>query len=127
MPLTLGDTGDAVKTLQRGLNKLGSLLVVDGQLGKGTQNAIVAACPVLGLVPRTDADDERAGALANCPELSPDLGTPGVTFIARAEISGALEYRQRFCHPSGPSATSGITIGVGYDLQFVSAGEFQAD
>jgi peptidoglycan hydrolase-like protein with peptidoglycan-binding domain len=47
MRLTVNDTGDAVKGLQRGLNKLGSLLVVDGQFGSGTQDAIVAACPAV--------------------------------------------------------------------------------
>ena len=69
MRLTLGDSGDSVRTLQRGRNKIGSLLIVDGQFGPGTQEAIVAACPALGLDPRTDADDELLAELASCPEL----------------------------------------------------------
>jgi peptidoglycan hydrolase-like protein with peptidoglycan-binding domain len=127
MRLTVGDTGDNVKALQRGLNKLGSLLVVDGQFGDGTRDAIVTACSALGLAPRMDGDDELVRALANCPELSVDLGTPGATFIARAEIAGASEYRRRYCHPTWPSAASGVTIGIGYDLQFVSADQFRSD
>ena len=43
MALRPGDTGDGVKILQRGLNKLGFLLVVDGQFGAGTQGAVLAA------------------------------------------------------------------------------------
>ena len=127
MRLTQGDSGDAVKGLQRGLNKVGSLLVVDGRFGPGTTDAISTACPALGLAARTDADDELAAALASVPELSRELGTPGATFIARAEISSAKDYRLRFCHPVFPSATSGITIGIGYDLQFVSADAFRTD
>jgi len=127
MRLSQGDSGDAVKVLQRGLNKVGSLLVVDGRFGSGTADAISAACPALGLAPRTDADDELSNALASAPELSAELGTPGATFIARAEISNAKDYKARYCHPTWPSKTSGITIGIGYDLQFASADSLQAD
>jgi peptidoglycan hydrolase-like protein with peptidoglycan-binding domain len=127
MRLSQGDSGDAVKVLQRGLNKLASLLIVDGKFGPGTADAISVACPTLGLAPRTDADDELSDALARAPELSAELGTAGATFIARAEIASAKDYRNRYCHPTWPSAKSGITIGIGYDLQFASADSLRAD
>ena len=44
----------------------------------------------------------------------------------RRDLQPAV-YEQRFCRPSWPSATSGITIGVGYDLQFVTADQLRAD
>ena len=36
MVLRNGDKGDAVKTLQRDLNKLGYMLLVDGDFGEAT-------------------------------------------------------------------------------------------
>ena len=39
MVLRSGDKGKAVKELQRGLNKLGSMLLIDGQFGPGTRDA----------------------------------------------------------------------------------------
>ena len=42
MLLTVGDSGDAVKALQRGLNKLGSILLVDGGFGPATLVASVS-------------------------------------------------------------------------------------
>src|SRR5262245_49663588 len=127
MRLSQGDSGDAVKDLQRGLNKLGSLLIVDGKFGPGTTDGVACAWPTLGLATRPDADDELSAALARAPELSAELGTAGATFIARAEIASAKDYRHRYCHPTWPSATSGITIGIGYDLQFSSADSLRAD
>src|SRR6185369_6904890 len=52
MVLKRGTNGDNVRTLQRGLNKLGAMLLVDGDFGKSTEAAVVDA-PVA----------EHAGAL----------------------------------------------------------------
>jgi hypothetical protein len=127
MALKLGDISDAVKTLQRGLNKLGSVLTADGHFGPGTQDAIAAACPVLQLAPRIEGDDELLHALAAFPDPCPPLTAAGMTFVARFEVGSAKQYKDRYFHPVHPKEESGITIGIGYDLQFVTADQLKHD
>ncbi|MGB7621151.1 MAG: peptidoglycan-binding protein [Terriglobia bacterium] len=127
MLLKPGDKGDAVKDLQRALNKLGSLLLVDGGFGSGTEAAVADARVALGRPGPPQADDDLQNALAGLSDPSPDLTAPGVTFIGRLEVSGPAEYRQRYRHPVWPSATSGITIGIGYDLRFANEAKLRAD
>jgi peptidoglycan hydrolase-like protein with peptidoglycan-binding domain len=43
MMLKLGDHGEAVEELQRNLNKLGSLLLIDGDFGPITQGTTTPA------------------------------------------------------------------------------------
>jgi GH24 family phage-related lysozyme (muramidase) len=127
MLLRLGDVGDRVKALQRGLNKLGALLRVDGHLGFGTRDAIAEARTALGLPGPPQADDGFQVAVSALPELFPPLTSAGVTFIARAEVSSASAYRQKYQAPCWPSAASGITIGIGYDCRFVTREQFESD
>lgn len=127
MTLRLKDSGPAVKTLQSGLNKLGSLLLVDGNFGTGTAEAIAAACPRLSLTPRVEGDDELLNALRAFPDPFPVLSAAGLTFIARFEVSGAREYARKYTKPIWPKLASGITIGVGYDLRFVNADQLKQD
>ena len=127
MVLRVGDVGDAVKALQRGLNRLGAMLLVDGHLGAGTGDAIVEARMTLGRPGPPEADDELQAAVAATPDPFPPLTAAGVTFIARAEVGSASEYRRKYQVPCWPSATSGITIGIGYDCQFVTREQLDRD
>jgi hypothetical protein len=127
MALARGDSGDKVKDLQRCLNKLGSLLVVDGGFGSSTEIAVTDACGVLGLPSSPEVDDTLLSALQNLPEPSKELTAPGVTFVGREEISGPDQYRSRFRFPVCPPPPSGITIGIGYDLKFVNLQKLQSD
>ncbi len=127
MLLTTGSPRELVKGLQRGLNKVGSILLVDGDFGPATHDAVADARVALGLPGLPDADDLFQDRLADVPDPFPRLTAAGVTFIARAEISGPREYRQRFKNPVWPSPQSGITIGIGYDLQEVRLEQFDAD
>lgn len=127
MILRQGDTGSAVKTLQRGLNRLGAMMLVDGDFGPQTGLAVDDARVVLGLAPSPDADDELQAAVAAVSDPFPLLTAAGVTFIARAEVTSSREYRRRYKHPIWPSAGSGITIGIGYDLSVVTAAELHED
>jgi hypothetical protein len=127
MVLKLGAQGDAVKALQRGLNKIGSLLIVDGDFGSGTEAAVVDACAALRRPGPPQADDGLLAALATLPEPSRDLTAPGVTFIGREEVSSPGEYRRRYKHPVWPTPNSGITIGIGYDLRFATEATLRAD
>ena len=127
MTLKLHDNGEAVKDLQRGLNKLGSMLLIDGDFGPSTDAAVVDARATLGLPDGHEADDALIGRLAQQPEPSVELTAAGVTFIAREEVSSPKVYRQRYAHPEWPTANSGITIGIGYDLKFADRAKLVAD
>ncbi len=116
-----------MKELQRQLNRVGSLLLVDGDFGSGTEAAVVDARMVLKLPPSPEADDRLLSALAAVPEPSAELTAPGVAFIGREEVSSPAQYRRRYVHPVWPTANSGITIGIGYDLKFANRAKLDLD
>jgi len=121
MSVKFNDRSPEVRGLQRGLNKLGCMLVVDGHYGKSTRDAVISAREALDCPGSPDEADARIQQLlAELPELFPLLTSAGATFIARAEITSASEYKRRHQFPTWPSAKSGVTIGIGYDLQFVT-------
>lgn len=127
MTLERGASGAGVRELQRGLNRMGALLLVDGEFGGGTEAAVVEARAALGLPPDKRADATLLDLLRRIPDPSPELTAAGVTFIAREEISSPDRYRRVFKHPVWPTAESGITIGIGYDLQFADARKLRTD
>jgi peptidoglycan hydrolase-like protein with peptidoglycan-binding domain len=126
--LRQGDKGDPVKGLQRDLNKLGQMLLVDGDFGPGTRDAVGAARGVLRMPGSpTEADDALQTALSNLADPFPPITASGVTFIARAEVSDAKSYRTRYQFPTTPPEPSGVTIGIGYDCRFATVAQFRAD
>jgi hypothetical protein len=127
MILRLNDHGAPVRSLQRHLNKLGSILLIDGDFGPATRDAVVDARTVLALPGGGDADDDFQAAVAARPDPFPPLRAAGATFIARLEVCGPRQYRLQYRHPEWPGEKSGITIGIGYDLKFVTRPEFEAD
>jgi peptidoglycan hydrolase-like protein with peptidoglycan-binding domain len=123
--LRVGDQGPDVKSLQRGLNKLGAMLLVDGAFGGATRNAVTSARQSLGVPgPPDEADDSLQTLLNDIADPYPPLTAAGVTFIGRAEITSPDEYERKHKTPTWPSVGSGITIGIGYDLQFVTRAQF---
>ena len=127
MLLKRGDSGESVKALQRNLNKVGSILLVDGDFGPGTRDAVVDARVTLNQPGPAEADDAFQAALAALSDPFPSLSSAGVTFIARAEVSSPGEYRHQYSHPIWPGGESGVTIGIGYDLRFVDEPALRAD
>ena len=115
MLLKSGAFGEAVKTLQRGLNRLGSILLIDGDFGPGTRDAVIDAHLSLKRPASPDADDALQAAVAALPDLYPPLTAAGVTFIAREEVTSAGLYRRLYTHPIWPGGASGVTIGIGYE------------
>jgi LysM repeat protein len=76
------------------------------------------------------------GQILNLPSDAPWAQTPpaiaGVSdkalqLMLRFEVSGAQEYNLHYPSPSWPQGESGVTIGIGYDLDYVSASQFRAD
>lgn len=127
MLLRQGAHGEDVKALQRGLNKLGELVLVDGAFGSGTAQAVSAARVTLGLPGPPEADDAFQAALQAAPDPFPPITAAGMTFIAREEVSDGMTYRQRFQRPCLPPFPSGVTIGIGYDCRFVGRAQLEAD
>jgi len=125
--LKRGDSGEDVRSLQRGLNKLGSLLLIDGHFGPGTGDAVMDGRVALRQPGPPEADDAFQQALAALPDPFPALTAPGMTFIGRAEVSGPREYQMKYKNPVWPGARSGITIGIGYDLRFADRARLDAD
>src|ERR1700722_6409675 len=121
MLLSRGSGGAIVKDLQRGLNRLGSLLIVDGSFGGSTATAIVDARRTLSMPGGPDADDVLQEALGKVPDPSSDLTAPGVTFIARLEIGSSDQYQSRYKFQAWPGSNSGMSIGIGYDLRFANS------
>jgi len=128
MVLRRGTNGDNVKTLQRGLNKLGAMLLVDGDFGKSTEAAVGDARQALNIPgPSEEADDTLQAAVAAVPDPFPPLTAAGVTFMARQEVCDSASYRRRYQTPCWPGSKSGITIGIGYDCRFVDITQLRAD
>jgi hypothetical protein len=124
--LQRGDHGDEVELLQNLLNRIGALLEVDGRFGDATERAVregqrTAAIPDSGIV-----GAEMWAWLEQQREPSEYLSTREVTFIAREEVGSRKYYDAFTCKPQWPGETSGITIGVGYDLSYHVA-EFDPD
>lgn len=125
--LRYGDHGEAVKGLQRDLNKVGALLRVDGDFGPATRTALAEARVALALPGPDEADDALLERLAAEPDPCPQLTSAGATFIAREEVSSAAAYRALYSHPVLPPNESGVTIGIGYDLRFADHATFVQD
>ena len=128
MVLKRGANGDNVRGLQRGLNKLGAMLLVDGDFGKSTEAAVVDARQSLNMPgPSDEVEDALQAAVAALPDPFPPLSAAGVTFMARQEVTDSANYRRRFQTPCWPGPRSGITIGIGYDCRFVDTNQLRAD
>jgi hypothetical protein len=123
-PLSQGQDGPDVVTLQQAANRLGALIAEDGDFGKGTAAAVRYAQTILGLEQTGVVDAALWNRLMTLPDPSPLLPTQGVSFIAIEEIGSRTRYEQAFCHPVWPGGDSGITIGIGFDLRFADLQTF---
>lgn len=116
--LRRGDKGNAVVTLQSYLNRVGAMLLVDGDFGSLTDQAVryaqdFASQPTTGI-----ADPGLWSWLELQPEPFPSLDTNGVAFIGLEETGGLAYYNAFTRWPHFPGESSGVTIGVGYDLRY---------
>jgi len=124
--LSRGAKGAEVCYLQSCLNRVGAMLLVDGDFGRGTETAVRYAQEIAGLPDTGTADGSLWQWLDLQPEPFPPLATNGVAFIALKETGGLNYYNQVTRWPHYPGFASGITLGVGYDLRFARARDFQA-
>lgn len=119
--------GADVVRLQNLLNKLGALLVTDGDFGPDTERAVGDAQAQAGQEPTGVADEALWHWLEAAPEPSADIPAEAVAFIVRHEISSRAHYERALQAPAHPGAESGVTIGIGYDLRFADPERFERE
>jgi len=125
--LQRGAKGAEVEALQDLLNRVGALLVCDGDFGGGTEAAVKEAQQLAGLPVTGIVDPATWAWLESQPEPSDLLPTEAVTFIVNEEVGGRKYYDRHVAMPHFPGEASGVTIGVGYDLRFQEAADFETD
>lgn len=123
--LKRGDKGEDVLQLQSLLNRVGAMLIADGDFGPATETGIryaqdFADQPVTGV-----SDSLLLTWLESRPEPFTPLDTNGIAFISLEETGGLNYYHTHTRWPHFPGEDSGITIGVGYDLRMNSEEDFR--
>lgn len=68
---------------------------------------------------------ERAAGLD--PPWSLRVSRKSIEMIAQFEIISAANYRRNLMHPIWPGGTSGVTIGLGYDLGYRTRNQIEHD
>lgn len=123
--LQRGDFGEEVRTLQQWLNRVGAMLDCDGDYGPGTERGVRYAQDAASLPTTGKAEPELWSWLETQHDPFPLLDTDGIAFIAREETGGLAYYDARTQWPHYPGLSSGITIGIGYDLRFNTETDFR--
>lgn len=57
----------------------------------------------------------------------PRSSDAAIALIVREEVSDAPYYARHYLHCEWPEGASGVTVGIGYDLGYVTAAELRAD
>jgi len=120
-----GDVSKDVERFQGLLNRVGAMLIADGDFGGGTERGIRYAQDIANQPDTGLADEQLWQWLEKQPEPYPELATNGIAFIAAEETGGLAYYNAVTRWPHFPGYESGITIGVGYDLRFNSLAGFR--
>lgn len=123
--LNRGDRGEEVTLLQSYLNRVGAMLIADGDFGPATETGVRYVQDIAGMANTGSADESLWHWLETQEEPYPLLATNGIAFIALEETGGLRHYHNFTRWPHFPGYSSGITIGVGYDLRFNSEESFK--
>ena len=125
--LRRGADGADVERLQGLMNKVGALLSVDGDFGPGTERAVKEVQKLAGQPATGVADEALWFWLEAQPEPSPVMPVEAVTFLVAEEVGGRAFYDRHAAFPHFPGESSGVTIGIGYDLRFSDAAKLERD
>lgn len=79
-----------------------------------------------GFRPALRADAREAVAPRLPPSATP-ISDDAYRMIVALEVTSASVYEQRYQRPTWPGGASGATIGIGYDLGYVSQQELEED
>ncbi len=102
------NTIERIKAIQARLG-----LQADGIIGPATLSAIERLL------------DGETGQVMQQPVLTCSMA--GLAWIVKFEISSEAYYNRHLKHPTWPGGASGVTIGIGYDLGYVSAAQMRRD
>lgn len=88
----------------------------------------------LGVYPDGMLGAETLSALENRLEISPpvrsvnlEASSRSLLMIVEFEVTSAAVYEKRFRHPVWPGESSGVTIGIGYDVGVTSKTQIAQD
>jgi hypothetical protein len=80
---------------------------------------------------RIKSDDPAEVGLERAPIRSPKSQTPissrSTELIVASEVSSKRVYEAKYMSPTWPRGRSGITIGIGYDVGYVTPFQLEAD
>ena len=103
------------------MNTIERIKVIQARLG-------LEADGVIGPATLTTVESLMDGASAPPEEqLRLTCSSVGLEWIVKFEISSEAYYNRFLKHPTWPGGDSGITIGVGYDLGFVTIAQMRRD
>lgn len=85
-----------------------------------TPPAVAAPVPAVSTV-------DGPSDLVVLPDGLPPISRSAVDLIIHYEVTDRRTYELRHARPTWPGASSGVTIGIGYDLGYVTAAAFAAD
>jgi hypothetical protein len=85
---------------------------IDGIFGPGTLTALELCCTQLPTLPKG---------------TSMIVSYKGLDLIINTEIGSKALYNKRYKFPVWPQGQSGVTIGIGYDLGYVTLSQFTKD
>jgi len=131
--LKRGDGGPNAKEFERSLivdfqtsiNCVGAMLVVDGDFGIATEQAVKYVQQFNGYQITGMVDNRLLEWSAGLENPFPSLNVNGIAYIAQVETGGLSYYHRNSKFPHYPGGPSGITIGVGYDIGQQNANEFR--
>lgn len=83
---------------------------------------------IIGVISLTKIEDYLRLSLPEIPEgASLIVSKYSLDFILKQEVSSKALYNQKYNRPIWPGASSGVTIGIGYDLGYNNASEIRTD
>lgn len=85
---------------------------------------------VAKILARTDAPVLPAPSGASFPvpdSLTRRLSPRALEMLASFEVVSRENYEKTYAHPKWPGLNNGVTIGIGYDLGYVSSNQFNQD
>lgn len=85
-----------------------------------------------GLRKKDEADFTQLGPVEERPPLrtaksSTKISSRASNLIIACEVSGKSAYQKAYYRPTWPKGASGVTIGIGYDVGYVTPAELTSD
>jgi hypothetical protein len=106
---------------KKNLEFLADVRLVDDETAKNIRNALAKVAPV---------NSAALGVTSSIPppeELRRLMSDEAMELIVSFEVSSASFYASDYTHPNWPGGAAGLQIGIGYDLGYTTADDFEHD